>query len=121
MRVLLADDQPEVRSALRLLLEQEPGLTVVAEVAEALELSALVKETCPDMVLLDWELPGQPSADILLTLRSFCPSMTVVVLSVRPEARSAALLAGADAFVSKGDPPEQLLVTVRDCLSGEKM
>lgn len=119
MRVLLADDQPGVRSALRLLLEQEPGLTVVAEAAEAGELSALVQRTCPDLVLLDWELPGQHGADLLLALRSFCPSVSVVVLSGRPEARSAALLAGADAFVSKGDPPEQLLVTVKDCVSGE--
>jgi two-component system response regulator DesR len=115
MRVLLADDQAKVRSALRLRLEQEPGINVVGEATEADELLAQVGAARPDIVLLDWELPGLPRNDALSALRARCPHLKVIALSGRPEARRAALEAGADAFVSKGDPPEQLLAAVNDC------
>ena len=115
MRVLLADDQTKVRSALRLLLEQQPGLSVVGEAAEAEDLLAQVEATQPDLVLLDWELPGLRTDDRLSALRTLCPQLKVIALSGQPEARRAALAAGADAFVSKGDPPERLLAAVDDC------
>lgn len=112
MRILLADDQPEVRSALRLLLEQGDGMAVVGEVAEANELFTKLEAACPDVVLLDWELPDLQAAESLGELRSRCPRLLVIALSGRPEARHASLAAGADAFVSKGDTPEVLLATV---------
>jgi two-component system response regulator DesR len=115
LRVLLADDQLAVRSALRLVLEQEPDVDVVGEVAEAERLLAEVRSVHPDLLLLDWELPGLPAADLLRTLRSLCPGCSVVALSGRPEARGPALEMGARAFVSKGDPPELLLATIRAC------
>jgi len=113
MRLLLADDQPKVRSALRLLLEQEPDLCVMGEATGTEDLIAQMAESCPDMVLLDWELSGQQPADLLKALHKCCPRLLVIVLSGRPEMRQAALAAGAHAFVSKGDPPEQLLAALR--------
>lgn len=120
MRVFLADDQAKVRSALRLLLEQEPGLRVVGEAAEAEELLVQVQATRPDLMLLDWELPGLALAhsirsgkQLLSVLHRYCPNLRVIALSGQLEARRAALAAGADAFVSKGDPPERLLATLR--------
>jgi DNA-binding NarL/FixJ family response regulator len=120
MRVFLADDQLKVRSALRLLLEHEPGLYVVGEATEAEELLAQIKATRPDLMLLDWELPGLsltnsvgPGKQLLSVLHTFYPNLRVIALSGRPEARQAALAAGVDAFVSKGDPPERLLTTLR--------
>ncbi|UCG82597.1 MAG: response regulator transcription factor [Dehalococcoidia bacterium] len=112
MRILLADDQVEVRSALRLLLDQSDGMAVVGEVAEAKELSTKLESACPDVVLLDWELPDLRAAESLVELRSRCPRLMVIALSSRPEARHTSLAAGADAFVSKGDAPEVLLATV---------
>lgn len=111
MNILVADDQPKVRSALKFLLEQDPGLKVVGEVAEAKALLPAVKASCPDVILLDWELPGLNSTGTLDVLRA-CSRLTVVALSGRPEARQAALAAGADAFVSKGEPPENLLMAL---------
>jgi DNA-binding NarL/FixJ family response regulator len=108
MHILLADDQAEVRSALRLLLEQEPGIAVVGEAAEAAAVLAQAAASRPDLVFLDWELPGLQATELLHVLRSR-PRMIVIALSGRPEARQAALDAGVDAFVSKGDPPERLL------------
>ena len=114
MYILIADDQPTVRSALRLLLEQEPGLGVIGESADAQDLVTQVKVNCPDLVLLDWELSGIPArSNLIVTLRALCPRLRVVVLSGRPEMRDAAWAAGADAFISKGNPPEGLLAILR--------
>jgi len=120
MRVLVADDQAKVRSALRLLLEQEPDVEIVAEAAEADDLLAQVKETRPDLVLLDWELPGLSSNSHLPILRALCLHLKLVVLSGRPKARQTALDAGADAFVSKIDPPERLLAALHGCWQDKK-
>jgi len=115
MRVLLADDRPKTRFALRLLLERQPGIQVVGEAADAEELLVRAKAACPDVVLLDWELPNlAPDGGSLSALRGVCSPIVVIALSGRPEARMRALAAGADAFVSKADPPERLLAAVRN-------
>ena len=121
MRVFLADDQAKVRSALRLLLDQEPGFHVVGEAAETEDLLAQVKVTNPDLILLDWELPdhsvpyslADSGCRLLSSLHTYYPGLRVIALSGQLEAHQAALAAGADAFVSKGDPPERLLATLR--------
>ncbi len=115
MHILLADDQKKVRFALRVLLERQAGVTIVGEVADAPELLSRLREVCPDVLLLSWELPDQDMVPLLPELRRFCPGLTVIVLSGRPEARQAALAAGADSFVSKGDPPECLLLAIECC------
>ena len=113
MRILLADDQPKVRLGLRLLLEQEEWASVVGEAAEAESLLMQVEESQPDLVLLDWSLQSSDRPDLLPALRGCCPELAVVVLSGQPDAEQQALGAGADAFVSKADPPELLLATIR--------
>ena len=113
MRILLADDQPKVRLGLRLLLEQEEWVSVVGEAAEAESLLALAEVAQPDLVLLDWSLHRSERPDLLPALRGCCPGLAVVVLSGQPEAEQDALDAGANAFVSKADPPEQLLAAIR--------
>jgi two-component system nitrate/nitrite response regulator NarL len=115
MQILLADSQPKVRYALRALLEQRPGIRVVGEAGEADELLSQAEQFCPDLVLQDWGLIGQPPADLVAALRRQCPRMVIVVLSGRPEVRGAALAAGADQFVSKADPPESLLSALEGC------
>jgi DNA-binding NarL/FixJ family response regulator len=109
MRILLADNQSAVRSALRLLLEQEVGVSIIGEVAEAVALLAQAEAAQPDLVLLDWELPSLLPRDLLLVLRDRCRHTIVVAMSSRPEARWDALNAGVDGFASKGEPPECLL------------
>jgi DNA-binding NarL/FixJ family response regulator len=119
MRVLLADDQAKVCSALRLLLGQEPEMAVVGEVAEAHELLLEIKQARPDLLLLDWELPGLSANGHFSTLRARYPNLKVIALSGRPDTRGAALAAGADAFVCKGDPPERLLVALHTVLKAK--
>ncbi|MDX1522827.1 MAG: CBS domain-containing protein [Anaerolineae bacterium] len=112
MRVFLADDQPQVRSALRLLLDQEPEFEVVGEAASTSYIVEKMQETQPDLLLLDWELPSLSTTDLLSNLRTTYPNLIVIALSGQLEAHQAALAAGVDAFISKGHPPEQLLNTL---------
>jgi DNA-binding NarL/FixJ family response regulator len=111
-RVLLADDQPQVRSALRLLLEQGAQAEIVAEAATIEDLLNCRPTPTPETILLDWELPGLSLAASLPAIRKAYPQAQIVALSSRPEARQAALQAGADRFVCKGDPPEWLLAAL---------
>lgn len=115
MRVILADERGKVRSAVRLLLEQQPDVEVLGEAVDVTGLLDWVRAACPDLILLDWELPGGKGRELMSDIRACCAGVEVVALSGRPEARRAALAAGADAFVSKSDPPECLLEAIRNC------
>ena len=118
MHVLIADDQPPLRSALRLLLNYALGVSAVDEAANGCEALQLAAGVHPDVVLLDWELPVRDGpAPLLSKLHAARPGLVVIALSGKPEARHAALEAGADAFVSKGDPPERLLEAL-NCTQG---
>jgi DNA-binding NarL/FixJ family response regulator len=107
-RVYLADARPDERHALRLLL-LDLKMDVVGEAADwpATLAQAPVRRT--DMLLVDWDLlPSDPSTAVE-ELRSACPAALVVVLISHLDARQqAALSAGADAFISKGETPERL-------------
>lgn len=116
MRILIADDQVNVRSALALLLEQEPQFEIVGEAADAVGLLQAVCKHAPDLLLLDWELPGLEAEHLLTLLRYEQPHLLVVALSSRPEAEAQAIKAGANAFISKGSLPEQVLTTVFNLL-----
>jgi DNA-binding NarL/FixJ family response regulator len=115
MRILIADDQPKVRFALRVLLERQSGLQVVGEAADIGDLLIQLSVTCPDLMLLGWELPGRSDIDLLPAIRRICPKLPIIALSGRLEARQIALSAGVDAFVSKSDPPERLLDAIECC------
>jgi DNA-binding NarL/FixJ family response regulator len=128
MKILLADNKSEILSALRLFIEQEAGLSVVAEVVDVTELIISTLATQPDIVLLDWELPGlkklalpqESGKSPVPALRAHCPHVKVIGLSSDPDARNQALVAGADAFVSKGNPPDELLELIRKISNGSK-
>ena len=119
VRVLIADSRVHARSAMRLLLAQEPNVVVVGEAADVDAAISAIAACRPDVVLLDWELTrqrtGRNGDAALDDLRVASPESLVIALSGLPEARREALAAGADAFVSKGDPPEKLLAAVGSC------
>lgn len=112
MRILVADNQSSARLALCTLLEQQFGWHVVGEVDSATNLMSQIEDTRPDLVLLDWSLPELEAEELVKVLREKYCNISVIVLSGRPEMRLAALAVGADAFVSKADPPERLLAAI---------
>ena len=113
VNVLIADDDPHVRSAVRLLLEDEPGISIVAEWATVDGLVEQVVGSRSDVVLVDWDLPGLRNGALLRRLWSDAPGCRVVALSGRPEQRDEALRSGAVSFVCKGDAPDSLLAVLR--------
>jgi DNA-binding NarL/FixJ family response regulator len=127
LRIVIADNQPETRSALKLVIELEPGFTVAGELDEANGLAIMAQTVCADVILLDWQLrhQGEPSragrstphpggqAELVRALRLVRPSIKILALSGRPEVQSDALAAGADAFVCKGESPDRLLEALR--------
>ena len=113
LRILIADDNPDIRSALTLLLETRLNARIVGE-ADCMEtLLAGVAQTHPDIVILDWELPGLPRKSRVAALRMLHPALKVVVTSSRPEIAQQAAAAHADSYVSKSEPPEQVVQVIQ--------
>jgi DNA-binding NarL/FixJ family response regulator len=113
-RVFVADAQPEERSALCLLL-QDLKMEVVGEAADWTTTVAQAPLSRIEMLLVDWDLlPSKPSA-ALEELRQACPTALVIVLISHLDARQqAALSAGADIFISKGEMPERVAERLRN-------
>lgn len=113
MHLVIADRQAATRSALSMLLAPEENVEIVGEAGDKQQLLSIIEATQPDVILLDWELIGLATVDLLAELRTLPLSLKVIALSGRPEAQEVALGAGADNFVSKGDPPARLLTVLR--------
>lgn len=113
MNILIGDAQPRVRFGLRLLIEQQPGWHVEGEAEDAQTMLDAIRFRCPDIVLLDWELPGMPAEELLALIRQQCSRLGVVFMSGKIELRPIALQVGADIFIYKADPPEKLLEQIR--------
>jgi two-component system, NarL family, invasion response regulator UvrY len=112
MRVIVADDQGEVRSAIKLILEEKCGLCVIGEAEDVIVLVKLLSELQPDLVILDWELGETEPGEAFTAIKNIYSELPVVVLSSHPQARNKALVAGARAFVCKSDPPESLVKVI---------
>jgi DNA-binding NarL/FixJ family response regulator len=114
IRVYLADAKPEERSALRLLL-LDLNMEVVGEAGDWSTAMANAPATRLDMLLVEWDLlPPELGVQALAELRQACPNAIVVVLISHLDARQqAALSAGADAFISKGETPERVADRLR--------
>ncbi len=112
-RVYVADAKPEERSALRLVL-LDLKMEVVGEAADWFTTLAQAPTRRTDMLLIDWDLlPNSPTA-ALDELRKACPAALVIILISHLDARhQAALSAGADAFISKGETPDRVAERLR--------
>ena len=113
MRVFLVDDQVQVRSALRKLLKHRLNMQVIGEAVDIRNLWMELDAARPDLLLLDWSALGSRPGEMLRAVRARYPHLLVIVMSGQPEVRRAALAAGADAFISKTDPPDQLLAVLK--------
>jgi two-component system invasion response regulator UvrY len=113
--VILVDDHPIVRRGLRDTLSVDPGIAVVAEAAQSEEvLGTLASHPC-DVLLLDISLPGRGGLDVLKDVRREFPSTKVLIVSTHDEAQYAvrAIRAGAAGYLTKSNPPEELVRAVR--------
>jgi DNA-binding NarL/FixJ family response regulator len=114
IRLLIADDAPRSRHGLRALLATWPEVEVIGEAADGREAMRLLGEYQPDVVLMDARMPVMDGLEATRLIKSKWPEIRVVVLTMYPAFRTQALAAGADAFLVKGCPPEELLEAILD-------
>jgi len=120
-RILIADDYPFFRHGLRAFIEEQPGLTVVGEAANADELARLCEELRPDIVLLDVNLAGSDGVVLMRALRERFPTIRHVVF-VTPddeETLAACVEGGADGCIMKTADPPLILSALRTVSGGE--
>lgn len=109
MRVSVVEAQNHVRAALCFFIEVRPGIELAGAFGPGPDLLVWLLALRPDVVLLDWELPAHLARRVLRTLRRLPAPPRIVVLSARPEDEPQARAAGANAFVSKSQPPTLLM------------
>ena len=121
VRVLLVDDDPTVRLALRQAIGREPRLAVAAEAAGAEDALALVDSATPDVVVVDADMPQVDGLTATLRIRAAHPDLPVIVLGTRSDDDLAllALRAGATGFLGKDVPPEAIARAVCSVGHGE--
>lgn len=125
IRVLLADDQALVRAGFRVLIDSEPGMTVVAEASDGREAVRLARETRADIVLMDIRMPRLDgiAATRAITADESLAGVRVLVLTTfeQDEHVFTALRAGASGFLGKGVAPNALLDAIRVVTRGEAL
>jgi len=107
--IFLAEGEKHVRDALRLILEHQSDFAIMGEASTAENTLAKVCQLPPDVILLDWNLPGLHHQRLLSALRQCCPETLILATSVRPEQEEAAINLGANAFLLKQLPPDQFM------------
>jgi DNA-binding NarL/FixJ family response regulator len=120
-KCLAVDDHPTVRKGLGLMFGQADDLELVGSVESGEEVVAAVERLRPEVVIVDVRLPGIDGLSVVKRISQDAPGVKTVVFSAYGDKRllSDALSAGADAYVLKGSPPEDLLRAVRTVSQGK--
>jgi DNA-binding NarL/FixJ family response regulator len=115
IRIVVADDHPIVREGLIAVLGTQPDFSVVGEAATGIEVIACVRELEPDVLLLDLALPEMDGAEALRTLRDERHAVRVLVFTAfdTDDRILAALRAGAQGYLLKGAPRDELFSAIR--------
>jgi DNA-binding NarL/FixJ family response regulator len=121
IQIVLADDHAVVRQGLRLLLDSEPGFEVVAEAGDAEDARRYVRGHHPAVLVLDLNMPGGSSLEVIPAIRAESPGTQIVVLTMQnePEYARDALAGGAIGYVLKEAADSELVEAVRRAAAGE--
>jgi DNA-binding NarL/FixJ family response regulator len=112
VQVLIVDDQPRARQSLKALLATWPLIGAVREATNGEEAIGSVEQARPDIVLMDVHMPVMNGLEATRRIKEHWPQVRIIALSIYGDYQADALVAGADAFISKGESPEKLLDTV---------
>jgi DNA-binding NarL/FixJ family response regulator len=116
IRVVLVEDNDVFREALELLLGLQPEIRVIASVADGVEAARVAAEFCPDVVLMDYRLPGLDGVQATRAVLMACPETAVVCLTAEATAREreALLEAGAVGCLEKDEGLDAIVAAIRD-------
>ena len=122
IRVALVDDQPLLRGGLRMLIDSQDDLEVVGEAGDGVEARTMVRDTAPDVVLMDIRMPAadgiQATEWIVADAGDKAPRVLVLTTFDLDENAAKAIRAGASGFVLKDAEPEFLLAAIRTVHAG---
>jgi DNA-binding NarL/FixJ family response regulator len=120
IEIVLADDHTMVRRGLRMLLDAEPGLTVVAEAGDVASALRAARELRPRVVVLDLKMPGEPTLPAIPRVLEAAPGAAIVVLTMEsdPVFARRALAAGASGYVLKEGAEDELVDAIRAVAGG---
>ena len=120
INVLIVDNQRRTRKSLRALVATWPAISAIREAANGAEALRMTEDYRPDLVLIDEHMESMGGLEITQRVKECCPEIGVVVLSMYSDLEPGAMASGADAFVSKADPPEVLLRILEAVAGREK-
>ena len=120
--VFLADDHPVVRNGLMLILQAEPEIKVVGQAADGHEAVKRVGKAAPDVVIMDIAMPGLNGIEATKKIRTACPAVRVLILSMHATAEHIyqALQAGAQGYLLKESAGEEVIKAVRALCKGKR-
>ncbi|MYW97679.1 response regulator transcription factor [Amycolatopsis rubida] len=121
--VLICDDQELVRVGLRMIVDSQPDLEVVAEAGDGAEAVELARARRPDLVLMDVRMPVLDGVAATAQICAELPDTSVLVITTfdLDEYAYSALRAGASGFLVKDAPSDEMLVAIRGVLRGDAM
>jgi DNA-binding NarL/FixJ family response regulator len=121
IRVLLADDHPVVRAGIKTMLEKEPDLCVVGEIAEGERVEALTRQWRPNVLVLDVNMPGLDPVPVTHRLKEQCPALNILVLTAYDDDAyvTGLLSAGATGYLLKEEALDTLVTAIRAVARGE--
>ena len=122
IKVLLADDHSIVREGLRKVLEDSMEIEVIAEAADGEAAVDEAIEKQPDVAVVDISMPGMDGLEVVTRLKSYCPDVPVLILTMHDEEQYVirAIEAGAMGYVTKQSAPEQLVEAVKKIHAGKR-
>jgi DNA-binding NarL/FixJ family response regulator len=110
--VLVVDDQPRARQSMKALLATWPNVKELRDAVNGQQAILRIEEYPPNLVVMDTDMPEMDGVQAARIIKSRWPQVKVVLLSMYPDMKAEILATGADAFVSKGEPPEELIATI---------
>jgi two-component system response regulator NreC len=121
IRLILADDHAVVRSGLRMLLEAQPDIDIVAEAETGIEAVEKTRELQPDIVLMDIQMPGLNGIEATRQIKKLAPDTAVLALTMYEDDQYffEMLHAGASGYVPKRAAPDELLTAIRSVGRGD--
>ncbi len=116
IRILVVDDSVSFRMGMHALLEIQSDMQEVGMAPSGHKALELVGQLQPDLVLLDAQMPDMNGIEVTQAIKNRWPEMKVILMTMFSDYRAKSIEAGADAFLTKGLPPEHVLSIIRGML-----